>query len=747
MKRIFQLGGCLILTALFTLWLVWGQEASRNSEPCTKAAQSDKRCNMASAVEATSTWPAPQTNRRDLSARNPVLADILSRSAEFATRIETSATGGREETRLYRTPEKYPHWRVKTIWDEHSEFLRDEVAVADHLIVQADPASIDDTMAALVDAGLSVRRQLWAPGLLLISGPEPSLDALEQLGLSIQQIQAEGIEQTSLDVIVFATATPDDPLFSNQWCHNSTHAKDPDMDSTEAWDMLNHADDVVVAVIDSGIDHLHEDLAANMWTNTGEIEGNGIDDDENGLIDDYHGYDFANDDGDPMDDNQHGTHCAGIIAAVGNNGVGVSGVAWRTKLMGLKFLSASGSGSLSDALNSIYYAAFMGADITSNSWGALGSVHPLISEYIAMTDTPFIASAGNDGLDTDINSHIPTSSEEPNIIAVGAHTASDNLAYYSNYGLETVDLSAPGSSILSTLPSNRYGYLSGTSMAAPQVAGCVALMMQLRPELTTAEIKAMLLATVTPVTYLEGKAVSGGRVNLNDFLFDGLLPPVITSMASAQGFLGAAFDFDVTAANYPTAFTATVLPGSLSLDAATGEITGQPDATGEYTVTLTASNLAGSDEQTWTLTVGNELEHWIFENLGLGQSVETLAEQDTNSDGISDIVNYGTGGSYNDPEEARTKLPKVEEDNDRLLFTFRRLEGSGTGSTVDGYTVGGVTYKVYCSDDLADWQTGASALEQIGSPVSNGDGTESVTVGGLGEGDFCFYRLEILPAN
>jgi len=168
---------------------------------------------------------------------------------------------------------------------------------------------------------------------------------------------------------VHANFIPDDPRFSELWgMHNIT---DADIDAPEAWDRATGTEDVLVAVIDTGVDHKHEDLAANIWTNPGEIPGNGIDDDGNGYVDDIHGYDFRNNDGDPLDDHGHGTHCAGTIAAVGNNGIGVTGVSWKAKIVGIKFLSASGGGTYSDAIESVLYAAVIGAKVASNSWGGI----------------------------------------------------------------------------------------------------------------------------------------------------------------------------------------------------------------------------------------------------------------------------------------------------------------------------------------------------------------------------------------
>jgi subtilisin family serine protease len=210
----------------------------------------------------------------------------------------------------------------------------------------------------------------------------------------------------------------------------------------------------MVGVIDTGIDYNHPDLAANVWTNPLEIPGNGIDDDGNGYVDDVHGYDFVNRDGDPMDDHGHGTHVAGTIAAVANNGIGVAGVSWHAKVMALKFLDAGGSGWVSDAVEALNYATDMGAKITNNSWGG-GEYSTALRDAIAAANSAgavFVAAAGNSANNNDATPFYPAGYEGPNVIAVAATDASDTLAVFSNFGRNTVQLGAPGVGIYSTVP-------------------------------------------------------------------------------------------------------------------------------------------------------------------------------------------------------------------------------------------------------------------------------------------------------
>ena len=283
------------------------------------------------------------------------------------------------------------------------------------------------------------------------------------------------------DYIVRATGLATDPLFASQWdFHNigqTGGTLDADTDAPEAWDATTGSGSTVVAVIDTGVDYRHPDLTGNMWVNADEVPGNGVDDDANGYIDDVHGYDFYNNDGNPLDDHSHGTHVAGTIGAVGNNGTGIAGLNWDVEIMALKFLGADGSGTTSDAIEAIRYATDNGAHISNNSWGGDPFSQAL---YDAIRDARdvghiFVAAAGNGnfigfGLDNDATPFYPAGYELDNIVAVAATDHRDDIAIFSNYGATTVDLGAPGVSILSTTPNGNYGNNSGTSMAAPHVA-------------------------------------------------------------------------------------------------------------------------------------------------------------------------------------------------------------------------------------------------------------------------------------
>lgn len=302
-----------------------------------------------------------------------------------------------------------------------------------------------------------------------------------------------------------------------------------DIDANLAWDITTGSHDVIVAVIDTGVDYNHEDLAGNMWVNTGSSGG-------------IHGYDFYNNDDNPMDEHGHGTHVAGTICAQGNNQVGVAGVAWQCQIMALRFLGADGSGYTSDAISAIEYAVDNGAKISNNSWGG----EPEFSDglYAAIQNAAvsghlFIAAAGNGGSDgvgdnNDSTADYPSSFDLDNIISVASTNANDDLSSFSNYGSSRVDLGAPGEDIVSTYTiAGDYEIASGTSMAAPHVAGVAVLVASMHPEWGYTEIKNRILSTTRPLTSLAGKTVTGGVLNaLNAVQEPATAPAAPTSLSA-----------------------------------------------------------------------------------------------------------------------------------------------------------------------------------------------------------------------
>jgi subtilisin family serine protease len=335
-----------------------------------------------------------------------------------------------------------------------------------------------------------------------------------------------------------ALAIPNDASFSQLYgMYNSGQSGgsvDSDIDATDVWDKRTVADNIIIGIIDTGIDYVHPDLAANMWTNPGEIPGNNIDDDNNGFVDDVYGWDFANDDNNPTDGHFHGTHCAGTVAAVGNNGIGVAGVCWSAKLMALKFLTDGGSGSTSDAIDAVNYATAMGVHITSNSWGG-GGFSQALNDEIALGGL-FVAAAGNSGSDNDVSPHYPASYTLDNVVSVAATDRNDGMASFSCYGRTSVDLGAPGVDIYSCQPGNSYQLLSGTSMATPHVSGAAALVWAKNPSMTPVQVKELLLENTDPVSSLANRTVSGGRLNVNK-AYDAAGPQWLTVAPTTAGQL------------------------------------------------------------------------------------------------------------------------------------------------------------------------------------------------------------------
>lgn len=348
------------------------------------------------------------------------------------------------------------------------------------------------------------------------------------------------VEYAEKNYIVRAAETiPNDTHFSKLWGLRNTGQSggtvDADIDASNAWDIHKGSMGVVVAIIDTGVDYNHPDLQANIWTNPGETGGgketNGIDDDGNGYVDDWRGWDFQAaypGDNDPMDGNgldgaYHGTHVAGTVGAKGNNGQGVVGVCWNVKLMALRFLDWTGEGTTANAIRAIDYATYNGAHLSNNSYGGYGGEsYEGAIERARSNGKLFIAAAGNASINTDYTSHYPSCCDIDNVISVLATDHNDNLAPYSNFGPYSVDVGAPGGTedttqgnynIYSTKKDNAYQYHAGTSMASPHVAGLVALIKAHRPSLNWWQVKTILMKSVDPKSSLSGKCATQGRIN------------------------------------------------------------------------------------------------------------------------------------------------------------------------------------------------------------------------------------------
>jgi subtilisin family serine protease len=426
----------------------------------------------------------------------------------------------------------------------------------DHILVHTETAG--GTSAASLTGAVNIGFGLYSVAL--------------SSGMSVPQALSiyssmPGVDLVTPDYSVSADVIPNDPSFNALWGMNnvgqSGGTAGADIDATPAWNVTTGTGRTIVAVIDTGMDYNHPDLYLNVWINQADIpaavrarlidtNGDGIisfrdlNDPRNigsgkitdlngdgridagdilmpiaqggwstGASDDLIGWDYANNDNNPMDDNGHGTHVTGTIGAVGNNGIGVAGVDWNVQIMPLKFLGANGSGYLSGAVSALYYAVAHGARVSNNSYGG-GTYYAAMATAIANARAAghiFVAAAGNSGGNNDVSPSYPASYNYDNVLAVAATDRNNQLASFSNYG-STVDLAAPGVSILSTTPNSSYAYYSGTSMATPHVTGAVALLWDLHPDWSYGQVINRILSTVDPLPSLAGKVATGGRLDI-----------------------------------------------------------------------------------------------------------------------------------------------------------------------------------------------------------------------------------------
>lgn len=401
----------------------------------------------------------------------------------------------------------------------------------------------------------------------------PSLELeVWQSNRSLEELRQSGkgeIEWIEEDQLYSAQFIPNDTELPRQWNlrydRQYSEAVDASIQASPVWENHKGSKNVKIAHIDSGVDWTHPDLIDNIWQNLGEdldgdgqvLEWNGsqwifdpddedgIDSDGNGYADDFIGWDFVNNDNDPQDDHLfgHGTHVAGIMAARGNNEIGIAGISWYASIMVLKFLDHNGNGKTSHAIEALAYAKMMGADLTQNSWGG-GAFSQALLDAIQASSIPFVTAAGNNyGNDNDMFPLFPASYQLPEIIAVAGSDFNDEIANFSNTGRTTVDLVAPGLGIYSTLPNNLYGFLSGTSMAAPHVSGALSLQIAENPGAGLDVLKSNLLKAVDQKVSYRGTSVAQGRLNLSKLFsqttrFQAVYPFSNSRHLTASGLVG-----------------------------------------------------------------------------------------------------------------------------------------------------------------------------------------------------------------
>ena len=450
--------------------------------------------------------------------------------------------------------------------------LRRESA-AQHFLVKIKPGAVVEQLAAAIDQnGYALEEQIDDHGLYQIELPELTVDAVPEAVARFERL--EFVAYAEADGVRHRAVAPNDPRYNRailgtvfQWGLNHTEnilataqgvAEKPDthISAEAAWDIRTDASTVIVAVIDDGVRRTHEDLAANMWRNPGETAGDGIDNDGNGLVDDIFGYDFGSDDSEPLadlptatQDNGHGTHVAGIIGAVGNNEVGVTGVAWKTQIMALKMWPNAFD---SRFVRAIDYSIAKGAHISNNSYGSKDFGSPSGQAFkdavkrTADAGRLFVVASGNDGRDTDsvADAHSDVDSNPAdgidNVITVANLRWDGNLSFSSNFGATTVDIAAPGTEILSCGNKSDTDYVeeSGTSMAAPMVAGSLALLKAQFPAENYRTLMSRLYAGAIRTPELAGKMVTGGRLNLRNSitLANTAIPPILNPLTGGGTF-------------------------------------------------------------------------------------------------------------------------------------------------------------------------------------------------------------------
>ncbi len=431
-----------------------------------------------------------------------------------------SEPGEAEIRRIVRAPFKYPWIRVRSVM--RGRVTAEEAVVADQLLVSVQPGIAPAKVAAALAAeGIAVREKLPGSDTLLLQLPDHEIDAIDR---ALTRLAPHGDLFKSLDTngVGFGGA-PNDPSFPTQWALKNTGQSlgtaGADVNASGLWSIVTSAPRVLVAVLDSGMEFSHSDLVGIAWTNPGEVEGNGIDDDGNGRVDDVNGWDFVNSDNNPADDHNHGTHVTGIIAARRDNGIGVTGLADPVSILPCKILNSANSGFTSDLIAALDYARLTGArvmNLSLQNYPANQSLADAI-DRAQSADIVLCICAGNQGVNNDGTPNYPSSFTNPNIIAVGNHDRTDvrwsGGFAPSNFGAASVDLFAPGRDVMSTIRPNTYAVLTGTSMSCPHVAAVAAIIRALNPAWTFADVKSCILATVTTRPAYNGICFTGGRLN------------------------------------------------------------------------------------------------------------------------------------------------------------------------------------------------------------------------------------------
>src|ERR1051325_8692845 len=450
------------------------------------------------------------------------LALILILVAAFAGQLRRWQTQWKSKVRLIPAEEK----RREPINNIESAPYEPRQANAPEVMVKFKPGVSEEAIERITQ-GLhdQVEDEIEAvPGLDAIDDlDEVDAETVASEYRKLPEVEyAEAVFEIEADDFAPSPVTPSDPQFSAQWAllndGSRGGTKGADISATYAWTVTTGSDKVVVAVLDSGVDYTHTDLASNIWIRPNNVPA--YEDRELGTIPGFHGFNAVDDSADPMDDNGHGTHCAGIIGAEGGNDIGIAGVNWKVQIMPLKFMNKSGYGRTKAAIEAINYVidrkkAGVNVRVISASWGSTQKSRALEDVIRKAGDAGilFVAASGNASTNNDRSPHYPSSYNLPNVISVAALDRNDQLATFSNYGVKSVAIAAPGVDILSTWLGDEYEEKSGTSMATPVISGVAALIVAHNPNITVDQLREKILASVDPLDSLKGKVATGGRIN------------------------------------------------------------------------------------------------------------------------------------------------------------------------------------------------------------------------------------------
>ncbi|MDP0496135.1 MAG: S8 family serine peptidase [Verrucomicrobiota bacterium JB024] len=582
------------------------------------------------------------------------MPDRLAAGLVLDERWEQLADGRWRQLRLMRHAGQAHLLRVEDVYETLPSGARVRVSqtamLADRLLISLDtPQDALQAQEQLAAAGYAIERSR-SPYLLLIALPGATLEAVPAARATVSGL---GFDRAEPDYLRFPALEPDDPDFSQQYAHGL-------IGSAAAWDVSTGSAEVVLAVIDTGMDLDHPDLAANLWTNPGEIAGNGLDDDDNGYADDVHGWDMADDDNAPDDAVGHGTHVAGIAGAVGGNATGVTGVNWSVSVLPLRIGSTSFTVSaVVEALDYLYALRTehgVNVVVSNNSYSGEGisDAEQAAIDRQGEAGIIFVAAAGNTATDVDAVPVYPGAHPGTHVVNVANSDDADNLSTTSNFGASTVDLAAPGVDIFSTWTGDSYTTRSGTSMAAPQVAGAVALAFAAAPEADAQAVRDALLASVDLVPALSGSTATGGRLNVGRLL-DALTGVEEVELVSPAGdvFLGdtsAALRLEaaVTVAGEAVApeygVSWSVVPSAgvtITVESPTTAWASFTE-TGVYTLSATVMTDGVARSDTCSVTVGTRpvegglVAEWLFDGEG-----DTVA--DTSGQGHTGALANGAG--------------------------------------------------------------------------------------------------------